>query len=69
MLNVDFNVPLASSSNNHIPMKTDDTLISVGDVVFVENKDPNNVDKKNFTQAIFKKSFVDINPTIFKLNV
>jgi len=69
VLNYNFNVPLASSPNNHIQMKNGDTLITIDNVVYVEYKNRPNTEIENFIEASFKKGFIDINPTIFKLKV
>lgn len=65
----DFNIPVAFSPANHIEMKAGDIIITIGNLVYIENKPNPDNDPMNFTEALFKKNFLDANSKLFKLKL
>jgi len=65
----DFNIPVSCSPEHHIEMKAGDIIITIGEQVYIENKPNPDNDPENFIEALFRKNFLDNNPSLFKLKL
>jgi len=60
----DFNIPLASNPNICATAGKGDSVVTIGDEVYVTDKHDNHED--NYAKATINLTFVEKNPLIFK---
>lgn len=68
-LEVDFNFPLARNHNEVISGNPGDKVVSIDNEVFIRDLSSklNSDSHKSYAKVLCGKEFLDLNPTIFKL--